>query len=471
VSTSFWLSWREDVLPSRGDAGELFLSDCGRRVILRRVPPAVLAALQRLNSPGEDEERLAEIFTDEDRLSEWYYCLDRLKRLLCRSVFADGKCLATMVPIAPLAFTSAVIHPDRPYRLSRFAYMRCQGNNLVLESPLTRFRIILADCRSVALVAALAMNGTVASLQSPACDLSEEALFKILSLLVDAGMVQEGTQENRGEAECAALEAWEFHDLLFHTRSRRGRSDGHFGGTYWLAGLQDGPAALKRVAGCESLKLYEPNLETLQREDPPLAQVQESRKSIRVYGVKPITDRQLGEFLYRIARVRGKCELEVSTPCGLRKIELTSRPYPAGGALYELEFYVAVQECENLAPGLYHYEPDTHGLTRLRERTKDVGQLLRDAALSASIPVERLQVLIVLTSRHQRIAWKYETIAYALTLKHVGVVYQSMYLAATAMNLAPCALGGGDSDLFAKAAGIDYYAESSVGEFLLGSRE
>jgi hypothetical protein len=45
-----------------------------------------------------------------------------------------------------------------------------------------------------------------------------------------------------------------------------------------------------------------------------------------------------------------------------------------------------------------------------------------------------------------------------------------MYLAATAMGLGPCAVGGGDADLFARAAGTDYYAETSVGEFLLGSQ-
>jgi hypothetical protein len=38
------------------------------------------------------------------------------------------------------------------------------------------------------------------------------------------------------------------------------------------------------------------------------------------------------------------------------------------------------------------------------------------------------------------------------------------------MGLAPCALGGGHSDLFAEAAGLDYYAETSVGEFILGTR-
>ena len=67
-------------------------------------------------------------------------------------------------------------------------------------------------------------------------------------------------------------------------------------------------------------------------------------------------------------------------------------------------------------------------------------------------------------------AWKYESIAYALTLKDVGVLFQTMYLAATAMGLAPCALGGGDADLFARAAGTDYRVETSVGEFLLGSQ-
>jgi SagB-type dehydrogenase family enzyme len=66
-------------------------------------------------------------------------------------------------------------------------------------------------------------------------------------------------------------------------------------------------------------------------------------------------------------------------------------------------------------------------------------------------------------------AWKYTAIAYALTLKHVGVVFQTVYLTATDMNLAPCALGGGDSDLFARVASTDYYTETSVGEFLLGS--
>jgi SagB-type dehydrogenase family enzyme len=101
--------------------------------------------------------------------------------------------------------------------------------------------------------------------------------------------------------------------------------------------------------------------------------------------------------------------------------------------------------------------------------TPEVAQLVRHAGIAAGIAGETVQVLLIFAARFQRVAWKYETLAYALILKDIGVLMQSMYLAATAMGLAPCAVGLGNSDLFAQAAGVDYYAETSVGEFLLGS--
>jgi hypothetical protein len=48
--------------------------------------------------------------------------------------------------------------------------------------------------------------------------------------------------------------------------------------------------------------------------------------------------------------------------------------------------------------------------------------------------------------------------------------YQTMYLVATAMKLAPCALGSGNSALFAEATGVDRRADPAVGEFMLGTR-
>jgi SagB-type dehydrogenase family enzyme len=137
--------------------------------------------------------------------------------------------------------------------------------------------------------------------------------------------------------------------------------------------------------------------------------------------------------------------------------------------LYELELYAAVNACGNLAPGLHYYDPLHHRLCRLSGRTPEVEQLLMEASTSAQIPGDRLQVLLIVAARFPRIGWKYTGLAYSLILKNVGVMYQTMYLAASAMGLAPCALGCGDADLFARAAGTDAHAETSVGEFLLGS--
>jgi len=78
--------------------------------------------------------------------------------------------------------------------------------------------------------------------------------------------------------------------------------------------------------------------------------------------------------------------------------------------------------------------------------------------------------LLVLAARFQRVQWKYRMVSYALILKHVGVLQQTMYLVATAMGLGACALGGGDADRFAEATGLNYYEEGSVGELMLGSR-
>jgi SagB-type dehydrogenase family enzyme len=95
--------------------------------------------------------------------------------------------------------------------------------------------------------------------------------------------------------------------------------------------------------------------------------------------------------------------------------------------------------------------------------------LLEDGRASAGLEVLP-QVLIIFAARFQRTQHKYQSVAYSLILKDTGCLMQTMYLVATAMGLSPCALGGGHSDLFAELAQLDYFAETSVGEFILSSR-
>jgi SagB-type dehydrogenase family enzyme len=476
LSASLHLSWPDGVTAGPAEAGgvRIEVEGADTPMILRPVP-AVADALLRLAYPGDDEDRLADVVlaAGSKALAGWYYALQVLadRGLVCRSVWADGRRLASLYS-ASSSFTldRPPVAPDLRYLLSRFAYLRREGNTLVMESPLAHARVVLHDSRAIALVSAMATPAAAQELIAQAHDLPAEAVPLLLVLLAAAGMVDDATPaETDGAGAFSACDAWEFHDLLFHARSRRGRCGAPAGATFRLAGRMELPPAVKSAPSGEFYSLSRPDLERLEVEDPTLSRVMKRRRSVREYGDRPLAARQLGEFLYRVARVHDEQEIVIQTPRGPMPMAIASRPYPSGGALYELEFYAAVAACEGLDPGLYYYEPRDHGLIRIGGPSPELKGLLGDAADSAGIAVDAVQVLLILTARVPRISWKYASIAYALILKHVGVVYQSMYLAATAMGLAPCGLGCGNSDAFARAAGTNYYDETSVGEFLLGS--
>jgi len=444
---------------------------------LKRLLPGVREALERLAAGGANEEELEGVVLQRDGvdgLAYFYYQLQQLGRrsLLWRSAEDQRGRLATLTPTSPyFTYPGRSVNLAQCYALSRFAFTRVDEGLTLLESPLAHCRLLLHDWRASALLQTLALPVHVAEAAESIPGLSVDAAAKVMTLLLNAAMLGEADDSGRSATDRApALQAWEFHDLLFHTRSRQGRHDLPMGGTCRFAGKLDCPSALKPAASCEFVALNKPNLESLQREDPPFAQVLEQRRSIRQYGEKPIAFNELGEFLYRVARVKEFREMELVTPAGEMRLGTASRPYPAGGGLYEMEFYLAVNACGGLTAGLYHYDPWHHQLGRLGGRTAEVEQLLRGASEATGIPTHNLQVLLILTARFQRLAWKYAAIAYALILKHVGVLHQTMYLTATVMNLAPCAVGCGNADRFARAAGADYYGETSVGEFLLGSR-
>jgi SagB-type dehydrogenase family enzyme len=479
MSRSLFLSLRDGVSCDPGDASGLVLRSAEARVAFKQLSVGCRDALRRLCRSGEDEGLLAgEVLAADgvEGLARFYYCLQQLGRpgWIRRSARQDHHRLATLVSFsspAPVSIASRPVMSGRRYQLSRFAYIRRARGEMVLESPLAHSRVVLHDRRAMALVHALAQPGPVEEQFEQIPGLAAEAVVTVMTLLLNADMLCELDEDgSSSEDRDPALQCWDFHDLLFHARSRSGRHDYPSGGTYRFAGLLDPTPALKEKMSADVIDLHRPDLERLVRDDPPLALVQERRHSVRRYGSHPISARQLGEFLYRVGRVKEIHRVPVETLGGLVPLEVAPRPYPGGGGMYELELYVTANACSGLSRGLYHYDPQDHRLERLNADEAAVDALLRDAAGASGIPPGELQVLITIAARFSRVSWKYAGIAYALTLKHVGVLYQTMYLVATAMGLAPCGLGGGDSDCFARAAGTDYFAETSVGEFLLGSR-
>ncbi|HET7460517.1 MAG TPA: SagB family peptide dehydrogenase [Longimicrobium sp.] len=373
----------------------------------------------------------------------------------------DGaRTLATARRVSPhLEPAPAPAAPGRPLRLSRFALLRVDDGRVCLESPRSPLRVWL-EAEAAAAVLALARPATPGQVARTA-GIGAGAAAALLGLLRGAWLAVEADDGAPSPEDAdPALAHWEFHDLLFHARSRMGRHVGGFGGTWRMEGRFPPLPALRPPPAGPAVPLPRPDLERLLGDDVPFTRVLEERRSVRDEGERVVTLAELGELLFRAARVRRV----IPTPRG----ELSSRPYPGGGACHELELYLAVGACQGLEPGLYHYGPLEHVLTRVEAADPAaVGALLRDSRIVAH-GAAPAQVLVVLAARFARVAWKYESMAYALVLKDAGVLIQTLYLVATAMGLAPCALGGGDADLFARAAGTDYYAEGSVAELRLG---
>ena len=94
---------------------------------------------------------------------------------------------------------------------------------------------------------------------------------------------------------------------------------------------------------------------------------------------------------------------------------------------------------------------------------------LIETAYTSCARIVKPQVLVHIACRFQRVSWKYHAIAYATNLRNTGVLYQTFYLNAIAMGIAPCGLGSGHLQAFAGASGNDPLVEGNIGEFMLGS--
>jgi SagB-type dehydrogenase family enzyme len=351
--------------------------------------------------------------------------------------------------------------------LSRFAYLRRRANEMVLESPRAgalfkilnpRIASVLASLASPQRIGPLRRQDGFPGLELLALLLDCQILFKLDSTRA-SGMRPEEGDDN--------LVLWDFHDLLFHARSTEGRHANPLGGVYPYAGvIAPQPAVRPRWRG-KRIDLRQ--LSTAEAGAiAPAARLLQQRHSTRSFDdQRPITLAELARLLDSTARVRsrwrGKLDLGETSPM----IDYAVRPYPSGGASYELELYLAVEKCDGLARGFYHYDAGGHALIAIGVRPHVLEALLKGAEFAMGAPAAP-QILITIAARFGRVSWKYSSLAYALVLKDVGVLMQTLYLMATDMGLGGCAIGSVNIDLFAQMTGIEFHVEGPVGQFALG---
>lgn len=125
---------------------------------------------------------------------------------------------------------------------------------------------------------------------------------------------------------------------------------------------------------------------------------------------------------------------------GAGSLEVALRTVPSPGGLYPLELWFVVSRVDGLTPGFYHYQPVLHGL-----------ELIRDAGLPRSFTtylfmgqpyVADAAVVAVLSAVPGRSLEKYSDRGYRYLLLEAGHAMQNLNLAAQAVGLGSCNLGG-----------------------------
>jgi SagB-type dehydrogenase family enzyme len=430
------LGWRPGFSQSR-DGDVVVLGD-GRRVArVGAATPWRRTLLTRLTEP--DGAPLAQLLADVAGTANGDGPMVQIEaRALLHTLAGRGLLGARLVDAEGVAATiGAPTLPDEPVgetataTLSDDVFLRRDGG-LVLESASDPAR---RDPVSARFAAALLGDG--------------ELPAGWRAVLLQAGIL---TFANAGDGR------WEFHDRLFHTRSRMwGGAARPYGVTMRLRDAMD-PLSAEEIPDGAGPAIALPT-GVAAGAGPSLGAVAEGRRSRRAAGAR-LTVEDLGALLHRVARVRGVRPAVAG--------DEVDRPVPSAGALGAVGVYALIADCEGLQAGLHHYDGRAHALRAMPSRPEHLAAILGSARGTAGLASDApVQALLVLVARFGRLQFKYSGMAYAAVLKDVGVLYEALALTTTALGLGGCPLGGGDALAFARASGIDPWVAGSVGEFLL----
>ena len=329
------------------------------------------------------------------------------------------------------------------FRRSPHLLVTWRGSELLLVQC-DHQRHFVVDDRLLGLLCQLENWTTWETLAEDNPSVTEDAL----SSLVELGVVVARTAPAGGGS---GPPWWSEFDLAVHRQQNQGPPERPAGER-----TSEPPPAFKDPPSGHRTTLPAPG-ELPDRLDDLLAR----RRSVRAYGDGPLPLGHLSTLLHHSARV-------IDVVCDDELGEQALRPYPGGGARSELELYIVANDVDGLAPGAHYFDARAHQLVAVRPRDDYQASLNEWVVNATGASGGPPQALILVTAVFARVMWKYRWVGLGLVYADTGCLYQTLYLAATALGLAPCAIGSGPEADNAHWLGLDPLQESQVGCFVVG---
>lgn len=189
---------------------------------------------------------------------------------------------------------------------------------------------------------------------------------------------------------------------------------------------KDGPAD-------ETFELPEPKLSSKTSVEEALS----NRRSVREYGKDSLTIQEISQLLWAAQGIT---------------VRWGGRTAPSAGALYPLEIYVVVGEIKGLVPGLYHYDPGKHSITKKIDG--DLRRKLTEASLFQD-EITRAPATFVITAVYERTMKKYEQRGIQYVHMEVGAVGENIYLQAETLGLGTVFIGAFEDEKVKEALRIE----------------
>jgi SagB-type dehydrogenase family enzyme len=246
---------------------------------------------------------------------------------------------------------------------------------------------------------------------------------------------------------------------LFHENSKTSFVELHHLFKFW-------PSDSTVVAGMNMLRRVKPYADfpklalptSLPASSKSFDDVLHTRHTARSFGSGFIQLEQLAKILVMSYGVN-RSNAGTSYPRPFRVI-------PSGGALYPLEIYIHATRVHGLEPGLYHYDPEDHGLDILRNA--DESEAISGSMVQSGLGRDAAAILMI-SAVFARSTFKYGDRGYRFVLFEAGHLSQNANLTAQEMNLVTANIGGYNDRAIDRYLGLDGVNESAIYMLLVGT--
>lgn len=167
-----------------------------------------------------------------------------------------------------------------------------------------------------------------------------------------------------------------------------------------------------------------------------------NRESRRQFSADPLSTDKVSFLLWATQGIREK----LGGGNALRTV-------PSAGCRHAFETYVAAQNIEGLAPGIYRYLPVEHKLVLEYESDSLDGELV-EASLGQRF-LGGAAATFIWTTIPARMEWRYGPASHKVIALDAGHVCQNLYLACEAIGAGTCAVAAYDQTLMDQLVGVD----------------